>query len=107
MPWRNLPPDIIQGALHILGLAVAGLLGSASRIAEQIAQGERAKVWGKELVTDAISLLLMLLVALAIVEQFALEGWRAVAVSGILGRSGTPILDKLIHMGLSAYRGTK
>lgn len=104
MPWRNIPPDIMQGLLQVAGLALAGLLGSASRIAEQIANGERTSVWGRELVRDAISFLVMLLVALAIVEHYELTGWKSVAVSAILARAGTPILDKALQLILAGRR---
>lgn len=101
MPWRNLPPDIVQSIMQVLGLAIAGILGSASRIAEQIVNGERKKVWGKALVIDAISFVLMLIVALAIVEHYNLAGWQSVAVGAILGRAGTPILDKVFQLLLA------
>ena len=93
MPWRNLPPDTLQLLMQLGGLAIAGLIGSASRISEQIARGDRARIWGPELWVDVTSFCVMLLLSYGISDYYTLPLPAAVALTGILCRAGTPLLD--------------
>lgn len=107
MPWRNIPPDTFQAGLMYLGLTLGAIIGSASKITEQIRSGQRTKFWGPELATDATSFLIMLLVAAGISEYLNLGTLATVAVSGILARAGTEELDNLINSVVQRVRGKK
>lgn len=98
MPWRNIPPDTLGAILQVLGLIVAGLVGTASRIVDQIAKGERKRVWGKELVVDVASFCTMIIVAAGLIEYYDLKGLPAAALAGVLCRAGTPILDNVVNV---------
>lgn len=96
MPWKNLPPDVLHGILQIAALVLAGVVGSASRITEQIMNGDRARVWGKDLLVDISSFSIMLLISYGLVDYFELGTPAAVALTGVLCRAGTSILDVAI-----------
>lgn len=105
MPWKNLPPDVLHSLLQVAALVLAGVVGSTSRITEQIARGERAKVWGKDLLVDISSFSIMLLVSYGLVDYYQLSTPAAVALTGLLCRAGTSVLDTIIKMFLQ--RGSK
>lgn len=107
MPWRNIPPDALQALIQYLGLVIGAIVGSASKITEQIKRGERSQVWGRQLLVDVTSFAIMLLLAAGIAEFFKLGTLATVAVSGILSRAGTEGLDKSIKAGIERIRGQK
>lgn len=98
MPWRNLPPDVLEATLNLIGFIVAGIVGTSSRIADEIARGDRKRVWGQELCVDITSFLVMVLIAAGLAEYMELSRLTGSMVSGILCRSGTPLLDKVIKV---------
>lgn len=86
--------------LQFLGLMIAGVIGTSSRIADQIANGTRQRIWGQELCVDITSFFVMVLVAAALAEYLELSRLMGSTVAGVLCRSGTPLLDKVIKVVL-------
>lgn len=108
MPWKNLPPqDWMTLITNFLGLILAGLMGTLSRILDQIAEGERDRVLSKELITDFLGFLLMVVAAAGVSEYFEMGSIATAALAGILCRGGTPMLDVLISSLVTRARGPR
>lgn len=108
MPWKNMPPqDWMSLLANFLGLVIAGLMGTASRILDQIEAGDRDKVMSKELWTDALGFLLMVGIAAGISEYLELGKIATAALAGVLCRGGTPMIDMLFSSIASRIKGPK
>lgn len=108
MPWKGLPPqDWMTLLANFLGLILAGLMGTASRILDQIEDGKRDRVWSRELVTDALGFLLMVIAAAGISEYLDMGKVATAALAGVLCRGGTPMLDLLFYAVTNRVKGPK
>lgn len=108
MSWKSLPPqDWMTLLANFLGLVIAGLMGTMSRILDQIEAGDRDRVWTQELWTDALGFLLMVAVSAGISEYMEMGKIATAALAGVLCRGGTPMIDMLISTIASRLRGPK
>ncbi len=94
MDWRN-PSEV--GQLVALALSTAGgvLVGTLTRIFDQVREGQRERFFTRRLLVDGLGCLFIILVCLGVAEYFQLQTFATVAVSVLLGRAGPPAIDQM------------
>ena len=105
MPWKQLPPDWWAERLDQLFLLVsllsAVMLGTITKVAAEVRDGERDKILSWRLYLDVPAVLMMGAVTYGIAEYFALRAGAAGAVGAVLGyvgpRAAYLMIDAIAH----------
>lgn len=97
MPWQQNPGSFLE-TMHLLIVTCgAVVLGTFSRIIEQLQSGERARFWSRRLLIDAVGVVVMVLISVGISEYYDLGRWAHAALAVGLGKVGSRAFDLLIE----------
>ncbi len=94
--WRN-PSDLVQLAMLAATTAAGVVLGTLTRILDQVREGKRERFWSRMLLVDGLGVLFVILIALGVAEYFRLGQLATVALSVVLGRAGPPLIDHAVE----------
>lgn len=105
MPWKQLPPDWwaerIDQLFLFLSLLSAVALGTVTKVATEVKEGERDKILSSRLLLDVPAVLMMASVTYGIVEYLGLGAGAAGAIGAVLGylgpRTAYLLIDALAH----------
>ncbi len=94
MSWKN-QPDLWQLVVLAISTGIGVLIGTLTRIFDQVREGQRERFFTRRLLVDGLGCLFIILICLGVAEYFALGTLTTVAVSVVLGRAGPPAIDRL------------
>lgn len=111
MPWKNLPPDWIaeqiERILLYISLVSAVALGTITKVATEVRNGERDKILGSRLLLDLPAVLMMASVAYGAGEFMELGAGATGAIGALLGYLGPRTAYLLINALADRIRGGK
>lgn len=105
MPWKQLPPDWWAEKLDELflffSLLSAVVIGTVTKVATEVKEGDREKILSSRLLLDAPAVLMMASVTYGVVEYLDLGAGAAGAIGAVLGylgpRTAYLLVDALAH----------